>query len=37
MRAKCQCKAGKHQRCTGQTFKGQLGDNAGATPATRTA
>jgi hypothetical protein len=37
MRAKHQHNAGKRQRCTGQTFKGQLGNNASATPATRTA
>jgi hypothetical protein len=29
--------AGKRQRGTGRTFEGQLGNKAGAMPATRTA
>jgi hypothetical protein len=37
MRAKRQHNASKRQCCTGRTFKSQLGNNAGATPATRTA
>ncbi len=37
MQAKCQRNAGKRQRCTSWTFKGQLGNNAGAMPAMRTA
>jgi hypothetical protein len=36
MRAKRLRNAGKRQRGTGRTFEGQLGDNASATPATRT-
>jgi hypothetical protein len=37
MRAKRQRNASKSQRCTGRTFEGQLGNNPGATLATRTA
>jgi hypothetical protein len=37
MRALRERNAGKCQHGTGQTFEGQLGDNAGAMPVTRTA
>jgi hypothetical protein len=37
MRVKCKRNAGKCQRGTSRTFERQLGNNAGATPATRTA
>jgi hypothetical protein len=37
MQAKHQRNAGKRQRGTSRTFKGQLGNNVGATPGSRTA
>jgi hypothetical protein len=37
MQAKRQRNARKCQRCTGRTFEGQLSNDAGATPVTRTA